>query len=70
MHAPRLTPPEGPGMTHDEFVKALNTLGEDAARWRWFKRNWVRVLEWDHIPTTGMELQNTVDEWRRADVGG
>jgi hypothetical protein len=56
MHALRLNPDQ-PGMTHEEFVKALDTLGDDAARWRWLKRHWWQVLDvWAITPPDGDTL--------------
>jgi hypothetical protein len=59
--------PLGPEMNEQEFVDAMNDLGDDAARWRHFRRNYNLYI--DSLPLerlTGFELQQVIDRERGA----
>lgn len=58
--------PPGPGMTEAEFKHALQHMADDAARWRWLRKNLTRALEWKLEHMAGGELQEAVDAARRA----
>lgn len=52
------------GLSHEQFIKALDQLGEDAARWRWLMKNMQAV---DRVYQAPGDLQDYVDTARRAD---
>jgi hypothetical protein len=56
----------GPEMDEQEFVDAMNELGDDAARWRWLMANLSTALQWPIERMTRFELQMFVDRERGA----
>lgn len=53
-------------MTRDELVASLDTMGADAARYRWLRANWARFTGFILADDRPVALDAAIDKRRHA----